>query len=54
MVQNKNNARGIYDVEAEVHKEVGNGFRVKVSILDFGFEIGALRSAAATDLTLPT
>ncbi len=42
MVQNKNNARGIYDVEAEVHNEVGNGFRVKVSILDFGLYINGM------------
>lgn len=32
----------IHTVEAEVHKAVGNGFRVKVSILDLGMYINGM------------
>jgi hypothetical protein len=32
----------LFNVEAAVHKQIGDGFRVKVSILDFGMYINGM------------
>lgn len=42
MTQKSINQNNSYEIQAEVHKPVGSGFRVKASILDFGIYINGM------------